>query len=75
MQPLTSGSLGFATTKLTDLQKHTNDIIVAKLHNNTLKVPAKPKLTQEERLHGHHNHISVMLRKFQTVTFIIVNRT
>ncbi len=73
MQPLTSGSLGFGTTKPTDLQKHINDIIVAKLHNNPLKVPAKPKLTQE-RVHGH-NHISVMLRKFQTITFIIVNST
>jgi hypothetical protein len=42
MQPLTSGSLEFGTTKLTDLQKHINDIIVAKLRNNTLKVAAKP---------------------------------
>jgi hypothetical protein len=74
MQPLTSGSLEFGTTKLTDLQKHINDIIVAKLHNNTLKVPAKSKLTQEERVHGHNN-ISVVLRKFQIITFIIVNST
>ncbi len=74
MQPLTSGSLRFGTCKPTDLQKHINDIIAAKLHNNTLKVPAKPKLTQQERVH-RHNHISVMLRKFQTITFIIVNST